>query len=162
IHPVQIEAVTTIVGRSELFSAFFFLSAWLLFRRGQTLLPAVLFFLAFLSKENAIVLPAVLVLDRGLSPGALSGGADVPLGRLVILAMPAVGYLWLRLCVLGGIGIPASAQYMGGHLTYVERLLTSGRVFLEYVRLIVFPLNLAGDYDFNAIPIANLSSWDAW
>jgi tetratricopeptide (TPR) repeat protein len=82
--------------------------------------------------------------------------------RFVILTVPAVGYLLLRRWVLGGIGIPVIAQYMGGHLTYVERVLTSGRVFLEYVRLILFPLNLAGDYDFNAIPIANLLSWDAW
>ena len=62
--PCTNEAVTTIVGRSELFAACFFLSAWLLFRRGHTVVPAALFFLALLSKENAIVLLAVLFLDR--------------------------------------------------------------------------------------------------
>jgi hypothetical protein len=49
VHPVNTEAVTTIVGRSELFATCFLLSAWLLFRRGYTLWPAVLFFLALLS-----------------------------------------------------------------------------------------------------------------
>jgi tetratricopeptide (TPR) repeat protein len=28
--------------------------------------------------------------------------------------------------------------------------------------LIFFPLNVPGDYDYNAIPIARVSSWDAW
>jgi tetratricopeptide (TPR) repeat protein len=74
----------------------------------------------------------------------------------------AVGYLALRFSVLGSIGIPVSAQYMSGRLSYLERLMTSGRVFIHYLIVIFFPVNLAGDYDFNAIPIARLSSLDAW
>src|SRR5947207_3543903 len=66
VHPVHTEAVTSLVGRSELFAACFFMTAWLLFRRGKTLWAAALFFLALLSKENAIVLPAILMLDMWL------------------------------------------------------------------------------------------------
>src|SRR5215467_4888051 len=55
IHPVHTEAVTSIVGRSDLFAACFFMTAWLLFRRGRTFPAAALFFLALLAKENAIV-----------------------------------------------------------------------------------------------------------
>src|SRR6266699_857646 len=62
-HPVQTEAVTSLVGRSDLFAVCFFISAWLLFRSGKTWWAAGLFFLALLCKENAIVLPAVLILD---------------------------------------------------------------------------------------------------
>src|SRR5437773_12086016 len=62
VHPVHTDAVTTIVGRSELFAACFFLAAWLLFRQGRTGWAALAFFLALLSKENAIVLPAILLL----------------------------------------------------------------------------------------------------
>jgi len=159
-HPLHTEAVTTIVGRSELFSAFFLLSAWLLFRRGYTIGPAALFLMALLSKENAIVLPGILILDVWLS-----GQADNRkrwIQRVGILGVVAIGYLALRFSILGGLGIPVSAQYMGGQLSYVERLMTSGRVFLEYMRVLFLPLNLAGDYDFNAIPIANLRNWDAW
>jgi len=166
-HPVHSEAVTTIVGRSELFSACFLLSAWLLFRRGHTFWPALLFALALLSKENAIVLPGILLLDLILTRKG-TAAVDAPEGRtrpitgLAVMTAVAVGYLALRFSVLGALGIPASAQYMGGQLTYVERMMTSGRVFLEYLRLLFFPLHLAGDYDFNAIPIATLSNWDAW
>jgi tetratricopeptide (TPR) repeat protein len=159
-HPVHTEAVTSIVGRSELFAACFFLAAWLLFRRGHTVLPALLFFLALLSKENAIVLPAVLLLDEALT--GLRERPTAMLHRYSIMGAVALAYLVLRYEVLGGLGIPAAAQYMGGHLTYVERVMTSGRVFIEYLKLTFFPLNIAGDYDFNAIPIANLRSWDAW
>src|SRR5438034_6032126 len=153
VHPVHTEAVTTIVGRSELFAACFFLAAWLLFRRGRTAWAAVAFLLALLSKENTIVLPAILLLTS-------------PRGRRWIRLLPmifvALAYLALRYSVLGGLGIPVSAQYMGGRLTYFERLLTSGRVFLQYLILIFYPVHLAGDYDYNAIPIANFVDWDAW
>ena len=153
VHPVHTEAVTTIVGRSELFAACFLLAAWLLFRQGRTGWAALAFFLALLSKENAIVLPAVLLLTS-------------PRGRRWIRLLPmifvALAYLALRYSVLGGLGIPVSAQYMGGRLTYFERLLTSGRVFIQYLTLIFYPLHLAGDYDYNAIPIANFVDWDAW
>ena len=153
VHPVHTEAVTTIVGRSELFAACFLLAAWLLFRQGRTGWAALAFFLALLSKENAIVLPAILLLTS-------------PRGRRWIRLLPmifvALAYLAMRYSVLGGLGIPLSAQYMGGRLTYFERLLTSGRVFIEYLILTFYPLHLAGDYDYNAIPIANFVDWDAW
>ncbi len=153
VHPVHTEAVTTIVGRSELFAACFLLAAWLLFRQGRTGWAALAFFLALLSKENAIVLPAILLLTS-------------PRGRRWIRLLPmifvALAYLAMRYSVLGGLGIPVSAQYMGGRLTYFERLLTSGRVFIEYLILTFYPLHLAGDYDYNAIPIANFVDWDAW
>jgi protein O-mannosyl-transferase len=160
-HPVHTEAVTSIVGRSELFATCFFLSAWLLFRRGRTLWPAMLFAMALLSKENAILLPAILLLDFLVShsPPKLEG---VFVRRLAILLVVAGSYLVLRFSVLGGLGIPASAQYLGGRLSYTERFMTSGRVFLENLRLVFAPINIAGDYDFNAIPVANLGNWDAW
>src|SRR5262245_45558085 len=93
-HPVHTEAVTGIVGRSELFATCFFLSAWLLFRRGRTLWPAVLFALALLSKENAIVFPAILMLDFLMthSPAKLGG----VLRRLAVILAVAGSYLVLR------------------------------------------------------------------
>src|SRR5215510_639226 len=63
VHPVHTEAVIGIVGRSDLFAACFLMSAWLLFRRAKRVWSVALFALALLSKENAIVFPAILVLD---------------------------------------------------------------------------------------------------
>lgn len=162
VHPVHTEAVTSIVGRSELFSACFLLAAWLLFRKGRPVWSAALFALALLSKENAIVLPAILVLDLWLVGGSDPDSRRKSLWRLLVFVPVAVAYLILRFSVLGALGIPHGAQYMAGELTYFERLLTAGRVFIRYLALIFFPLNVAGDYDYNAIPIAHASNWDAW
>src|SRR5438876_5972498 len=94
-HPVHTEAVTSIVGRSELFAALFFMAAWLLFRRGKTLWPAALFFLALLSKENAIVLPAILILDLWWSGGSVKNAIGA-WNRLAIMVLVAGAYLALR------------------------------------------------------------------
>src|SRR5438093_3122094 len=215
VHPEHTEAVTSIVGRSELFAACFLLAAWLLFRQGRSIWSALAFVLALLSKENAIVLPAILLLDRPYSKARGSRVSDplphslddrlFPWGcalsrlrfararaswaalpptegetasvasgggrfrtlwaksvRLLPLVLVALAYLALRYSVLGGLGIPVSAQYMGGRLTYFERLLTSVGVFIQYPILIFYSLILSGDYDYNAIPIANFLDWDAW
>jgi protein O-mannosyl-transferase len=163
VHPVNTEAVTGIVGRSDLFAAGFFLAAWLLFRRGNTVPASILFFLALLSKENALVLPAVLLLDWWLFPVQQRRPfRSFAASWCLLSSVPVLVYLWLRFSVLGSFGIPLSAQYMGGRVSSWERLLTAGRVFIHYLVLIFFPLNVPGDYDFNAIPIAGISSWDAW
>jgi tetratricopeptide (TPR) repeat protein len=161
-HPVHTEAVTSIVGRSELFSACFFLVAWLLFRKGKPVLSAVLFALALLSKENALVLPAILVLDLWLGGERDSNSRKKALWQLLAYLPVIVAYVVLRMSVLGSFGIPVSAQYMSGHLTYFERLFTAGRVFINYLVLIFLPVNVAGDYDYNAVPIAGPLNVDAW
>lgn len=162
MHPVHTEAVTTIVGRSELLGACFFLSAWLFFRRGRTGWAVAMFILSVLSKENAIVLPAVLAFDIFLSNGCELKKVLQAWTKLVALGIAAIAYLGLRFWVLGGLGVPAAMQYRGGTLFYVERWMTSGRVFLRYLRLTLAPVDLAGDYDFNTIPIAHPGNWDAW
>lgn len=162
VHPVHTEAVTSIVGRGDLFSACFLLAAWLLFRKGKPVWSALLFAFALLSKENAIVLPAILVLDLWLAGGFDRDSRTKSIWRLLVYVPIAAAYLLLRFSVLGALGIPHGAQYMAGRLTYFERLLTAGRVFINYLILIFFPVNVAGDYDYNAIPIAHASSWDAW
>src|SRR5262249_17498881 len=58
IHPVQTEAVVSIVGRSELLAAGLFFAGWFAFRNGRTWLSAIAFFLATLAKESAITFPA--------------------------------------------------------------------------------------------------------
>jgi tetratricopeptide (TPR) repeat protein len=162
VHPVHTEAVSGIVGRSDLFSACFFLAAWILFRKGRIFWSAALFALALLSKENAIVLPAILCLDLWLSGPSTGKSVIKGIWQLLVFVPVALGYLGLRFTVLHGLEIPASAQYMAGRLTYADRLFTAGRVFLKYLVLIFYPVEVAGDYDYNAIPIAHASNADAW
>src|SRR5207247_7956682 len=62
----------------------------------------------------------------------------------------------------GGLGIPQNSQYLNCKLTLFQRWITSGRVFIQYFRLLLAPVTVTGDYDFNSIPIARPGDWDAW
>ena len=161
VHPAHTEAVVALIGRGELLAAMFFLLAWLLFRDKRALLGGAAFFLSLLSKENAIVFPAVMVLDTWISEGNFR---NVIAGwkRFASIAAAAGVYLGLRVWVLGGIGIARTAQYLGGSWTLLQRELTSGRAFLKYFQLLIAPIDMAGDYDFNSIPLANINDWVAW
>ncbi len=72
VHPLHSEAVANVVGRAELYSAFFFLGACLLFWRGgdwegwrrvpRLLGLGFLYLLSFGAKEIGVTLPIVLLL----------------------------------------------------------------------------------------------------
>jgi hypothetical protein len=158
VHPVQTEAVVSIVGRSELLAAALFFTAWLAFRQQRTGWACLAYFLAALAKESAITFPAVAALDMALGSAGIRKTVQ-SWKRFSALAACGVTYLALRFYVLGGLGIPASGQYLQGAWTAGQRLLTSGRVFLEYLRLLIAPVRVTGDYDFNSIPLATIRDW---
>ncbi len=161
VHPVHTEPVVGLVGRSELLAAMFFLLAWLLFRQRRTALGIVAFFLSLLSKENAIAFPAVIAIDAWIS----SGKFDIVLQqwrRFTAVVGAGLGYLALRFSVLHRLSVPDIAQYGDGHMTWVQRELTTGRAFLKYFHLLLAPIEVTGDYDFNSIPIATATDWFAW
>jgi protein O-mannosyl-transferase len=165
VHPVHTEPVVGLAGRSELLAALFFLIAWIFFRQRRTVLCSVAFFLSLLSKENAIVFPAVMVLDTVWTERAIRAGALIERpyrNRFAAIAGVAAFYLATRFWVLGSLGVPKTVQYLDGALTFAQRELTSGRAFLKYFQLLVAPINVTGDYDFNSIPIATWHDWIAW
>src|SRR5205809_2083853 len=160
IHPVQTEAVVSIVGRSELLAAALFFTAWLAFRKGRTAWSVAAYFFAALAKESAITFPAVVMLEVALT-GSFQKLKE-SWHRFILLAATGTGYLALRFYVLGGLGIPASGQYLNGTVTLLQRWMTSGRVFIQYFRLLFVPAQISSDYDFNSVPLAGLRDWDAW
>ncbi len=159
VHPVHTEAVVGIAGRSELLSATFFFLAWMMFRQNRPILCAVAFLLSLMSKENAICFPAVILLDTWLSRGQRG---QTPLAPFFAVAASAMVYLGLRFWILGSVAMPRSAQYLGGRWTLGQRELTSGRAFLKYFQLLLAPVDVTGNYDFDSIPLASPRDWDAW
>jgi tetratricopeptide (TPR) repeat protein len=159
VHPVHVEAVSNVVGQAELWSAFGVLGAILLHikTRGDafglrllgTLGMGVLFGLAFGAKEIAVVLPILLLLVEV----AESRGARDLLGRLYehlprILLLGGVGAFLLaaRFSVLGALtGEDVTAVLAG--LDVRERLAHVLPLWTEYLRLLVWPVTLAADYD---------------
>ena len=162
VHPVHVEAVASVVGRSEILAAGFGLLAILAVvaarrdpgRRGRIAACAapVLFLLAMLSKESAFVLPAIAWLcDRAVTPAGRHHGRTLGAGTIGAVAIA----LLLRSHALGGLGgapVPfvdnpaAAAGPVQGRLAAVA-------VLPRIARLLVWPHPLSADYSYAQIPL---------
>ncbi len=169
VHPVHVEAVANIVGFAEIFTAFTTLSACLLYARaegrpgpGTVLAIAVLFGLGMLTKESAAVLPALLVLmdayRRDLRIRDLPAYLR-PRWRL-FTSIVGVGAAVLATRAVVLEGFPAPLPPMGAEiLTEIPRIWTVPVIWLHYVRLLFFPLDLSADYSPGVIEVQN--GWSA-
>ncbi len=166
VHPVHVEAVANVAGLAELLAALFLLLACLMYLQGRerekasgyvrTTAISGLFALAFLSKESAVVLPALLILlDAWLDRLTLR---DLPrylkerAGLFGTMAVVGCGGLLLRLQVLGsvaGVDPPLGAAL----LEQIPRIWTLPVVWMHYVRLLFFPVDLIPDYSPGVIDI---------
>jgi len=154
-HPAHVEAVTNIVGRAELLSAIFFLSACLVWtrdtreRRGG-LLPSALFALALLAKESAIMLPAALILVDAaagrLKRGDIRAYVASNARALASLALVAVVFLAARFAVLGGIAPSRVDPILEIAATPGQRILTALQAWPVWLRLLIAPVTLLSDY----------------
>jgi hypothetical protein len=154
-HPVHVEAVTNIVGRSELLSAAFMLGCCLVWARDEresrgVVLAPLLFALALFSKESAIMLPAALVLVDGAT-----GRLDVrrPLAWLkrdaravAALGVVAVAYLGVRFAVLGAIAPAQLDPVLEVATGNGDRILTALQAWPIWLGLLFAPISLLADY----------------
>ena len=176
VHPIQTDAVTYLSGRRDVLSGLFVLAgfyAFLRYRRtrrtGYLALAMAAYPLAFFSKESAIILPLLCFsYDVIAHIRAKVSGVGVPLLREVWAggraAFREAYLLYLPFVVLaGGLAYYVlflvrgtwQRAYHGGSLWFT--LLTEARVFLHYIKLLLFPLTLSADYSYNAFPVT--TSW---
>ena len=176
VHPLHVEAVANVVGQSELLAALFMFLALLVFlrarRRGPVGAPAIsvitfLYVIACLSKEHAIVLPALLLAAEGTVFATPAKPLRERLGalRLLGLTMAAAGlaFLWARFHVLGAkvaASDEANALLLGQPFSI--RMMTMLRVLLEWVRLFLWPARLSADYSPQAIALVTGPSPRCW
>lgn len=164
VHPVHTEAVANVVGFSELISAAALVAALIVHVRGgpvsswsTALVMGLLYAIGFGSKESAVTLPGlVLLVDAARFrlgfPELPRYLAERWRTYLVLFAVSMV-LLWARLQVLGSIASPF-APLGGDLLKEIPRIWTLGEVWVHYVRLWVFPLDLSSDYSPGVIPIS--------
>ncbi len=159
VHPVHVEAVANVVGQAELWAALGVVggvvvhlgtrSAEFGARVMGTLGVGTLFAVGFGAKEIAIVLPALLLLIEAGDAGgvrALAGRLLDHLPRVLLLAGVGCSMLVARLDVLGALaGEDVTAALAG--LGTMERLAHVFPLWTEYLRLLVWPMTLAADYD---------------
>jgi protein O-mannosyl-transferase len=174
VHPVHTEAVANVVGQAELITAGALIAAcWVHACRPPGLaIPwrhrlalVVLFAVAILTKEHAVVLPALLVAtDLAKRRLEFTVSALYQYGRAMLVPMLLLGgvlalYLTFRFAVLEGslLGVQAGPQL---HFLREEyRVLNALRAFPEILRLLVFPYRLAIDY--SPAMILPVESWTA-
>lgn len=150
-HPVHVEAFANIAGRAELLAATGVLAAWLLHRSGRPALAASAWLAALLSKESALLAPALFFLDDALRP------ADERPRRAWLAYGVALGAaILLRVAALGGLHGAESAVFLdnpAAHAGTFPRIATALFCQARHVGLFLWPRTLVSDYSYDAIPV---------
>jgi len=173
-HPIHTEAVANIKGRDEIFTLLGSLAALYFSVRGilekkplYYVSSAVIFFLALLSKENAITFLAIL-------PLTLFYFTKVDIPKYIQPILPLLGatilFLALRGAILGwSLGEPPMELMNNPYVkvegskyvpfTSGERLATVTFTLGKYVQLLFFPHPLTHDYYPRAVEIMTFTDW---
>ncbi|HAX62211.1 MAG TPA: hypothetical protein DCX95_06650 [Elusimicrobia bacterium] len=149
VHPVHTEAVTNIVGRTELLTMFFYISAFMLYvklnhRFYFYWLSLVCYLLGLLSKEMAITLPAILVLYDLLIYGIKNIKPRIK--YYFGYGFIAISYFVLRTLVLGKVA-GQEQVWMMAEDTFPIRFFTIIKILGYYVKLLFLPFGLRPEYE---------------
>ena len=170
-HPIHTEVVSNIKGRDEIFSMGFALASILLLYKylRHHSIPALLlsiptFFIALLSKENAItwigVWILILILFEQKNSWQKKGLS------LISLLIPAILFIIIRSKVLGGlINTEIPKELLNNpfiHSSKSEEIATVLFTWLLYFKLLIFPHPLTHDYYPKQIEIISFSSIWPW
>lgn len=148
LHPVHVEAVAGLVGRSDLLAAVAMLSAVLAARRAWWPVAVGACLLAMLAKEHGVVAPLVLLLDDRLAgPSA----RRYPIGLYVALGATTTAYLAVWSTVGGAAVGDVAAPFLG--VGTAGRLAIAFPAILQAGRLLVWPVHLSADYLPQVLPI---------
>jgi hypothetical protein len=170
VHPVHVEAVANGVGQAELWTALVMIGATAIYVRDRrTGLPLKresawaifgLYFIGLFIKENAIVLPALLVAvelflvdDRRRWRTRI----DAMLPVLLWMGLAAAFFLYIRVSILDDIGGDVAHPALH-HLGMGQRTLLMLGLVPEFGRLLLWPAHLFADYSPRAVP--TFSSWN--
>lgn len=166
-HPVHVESVANVVGQSEMLVAIPLLLAVALYLRDRARGPlrdrtaltiASLYAFGLLCKENAIVLPGLLLaaeLAFGRADGSFAprAAAAKSLRQLAsVLGLVTILFLLVRSAVLNGVLGDLPHPALEG-LSHGERLWVVLGLLPEVARLLVWPARLYADYSPDAVPV---------
>eukprot|EP01060_Flectonema_neradi_P011469 TRINITY_DN18543_c0_g1_i1.p1 TRINITY_DN18543_c0_g1~~TRINITY_DN18543_c0_g1_i1.p1 ORF type:complete len:624 (+),score=93.06 TRINITY_DN18543_c0_g1_i1:40-1911(+) len=160
IHPIHTEAVASVVGQADLLSCLFALLVVLqslssTISVSRCVWMFVLLSMSFLTKETGITaaipsLFCILVMNK-------TAARKDQMFPAVVVIVAVVVLVFVRGVVTGWNPVPKGFRKLDNPLPFIEdasdRALTIGRVWLEYIRLLLLPLWLSCDYSFSAIPV---------
>ena len=151
VHPVHVESVAWICGRTDVMSTLFTLAAFLVHRsagerqRARWLAAGLLFLPALFAKEVAATLPALVFLDRWLGTRGEPRRLARALTAMLPFALAVALYVGVRSVVLVGGAEPLL------RLGPVAWTATAAFVLARYVTLLVVPLGLDAHYPYPAL-----------
>jgi tetratricopeptide (TPR) repeat protein len=169
LHPLLTEAVTNIVGRADLLAAFGVLAGLLCYVTSATAAGRhKLFWLAAMvaaqavgifSKENAAVLPAIMLLYDLTWRKRAPWRARAP--AYAALALPFAAFFYLRGTLQVHILAPFGDNPLVSAGFWTARL-TAIKVIGKYLWLFLWPARLSPDYSYNAVPLFgwHLARWE--
>lgn len=158
VHPVHVEVTGNVVGQSELIVALCLLIATGIYvraRRAHALAPRtsitipLLFALALLAKEHAMVLPAILLAAEATVIPDEPWRARVRTLRPLMLALFAIalGYLFVRGRIQSDLaGFLPYPVFRFLHMSAFNRIGTMMNEIPRIAQLILFPVRLSADY----------------
>jgi len=169
LHPLLTESVTNVVGRADLLAGFGVLAGLLCYirwasatgRRNHWWLAAMVAAqtIGLFSKENAAVLPAILLLYDLTWSKRATWRARVP--AYAAIALPFAAFLYLRSQLHTHMLVDFSENPLIGAGFWTARL-TAIKVIGEDLWLFLWPARLSADYSYNTIPLFSwkLSNWE--
>ena len=153
VHPVHVESVAWISGRTDLLCGLFFLAAFAAHRRAEGSGPASpvrvlslsLYALALFSKEMAATLPVLVFADRWIArrgePDRFRGAWRACWPYLVVLAAYLVARQWV-------LGAPGPGLFS---LSAASWAATAVFVFARYTILLLLPVGLDAHYPYSPL-----------
>ncbi|MFH0731701.1 MAG: tetratricopeptide repeat protein [Candidatus Omnitrophota bacterium] len=143
IHPVHTEAVSYISGRADPLALLFILLCLAFYIKSASpgknpilfLSACLSFILALLSKESALILPALLLLYH------YAFRKKIMLKRFLPILIIALAYIILRATVLA-----FTLPDLSTHQPFLKRIPSFFAAVVEYLRLLFLPLNLHMEY----------------
>lgn len=169
LHPVHIEVVAWISSVAEALLVGFLVPAYLCWLRSREIggrrnrwlaASLVLYTLALLTKETAVVLVLILAASIWLDFPARLDPATRGFGGMVWRILKNLrsfliitgAYLIVRVAVLKGFSHPAA------EISWVTVLLTWPSLLLFYLRLLVWPVGLSPFYDLQFVTLPSLTN----
>lgn len=167
VHPVHVEAVANVVGRSELLAASAMLGLVVAAReyrrcqhegqaKGCLGISCALLAIGLFSKESAAIGLGAVAVDVALDDGRARRRS--PAYLFLAMATVAVGWWYLWRSIVGGYVASGATTALYG-LSPGERISTMLPVQLDVMRLLAWPMVLAPDYGPLTVPIRREWSW---
>ena len=171
IHPVHSEVVANVKGRDEIMTLLFSLLAFYSFFKAQgkqkilwSSAGVISFFLALLSKENALTFIAIIPLGLYFFTKIKIRSLVTP---TILLVLTGLVYLYLRFSVIGyflssGKEITDIMNNPFAGLETGEKYATIFYTLGLYLKLLFFPHPLTHDYYPYHIPVMTWAKWQAF